>query len=361
MKIVFIAPSTSQPRILKRIVSLKYAGFDVKVYAYDRGVYNCNNFPPNIDVELLGNLKDGENYWAKIRTMNRDILRIISIEGRYNVIYYSFGYFGSFCLMLHKVKYLYEMSDVLYGYKKFNLIRPIMKFVDKIMVKRSEITLMTSEGFQNFLFGGKKQNNVLLQPNKLNAYFLDKERHFQKVNSTINLKFAFIGAIRYPNTILRFARIIGNYYPNHEFHFYGDSIMAKEFQEATSQFNNVIFHGAFRNPYDLEAIYHNIDIVACCYENESLNERIAEPNKLYEAAFFGKPIIVSKNTFLASQIEKYGCGWAIDAYSDESIRCFIDKLSPDEYNRIVEAEMNLPKNFLIDNPKILIDQLKSMN
>ena len=38
MRIVFIAPSTSQPRILKRIVTLKNAGFDVKVYAYDRGV-----------------------------------------------------------------------------------------------------------------------------------------------------------------------------------------------------------------------------------------------------------------------------------------------------------------------------------
>lgn len=361
MKIVFIAPSTSQPRILKRIISLKDAGFEVKVYAYDRGVYNCNNFPQNIDLELLGAFEDGGNYVSKIKVMNKDISRIIRLEGRYNVIYYSFGYFGSLCLMLHKVKYVYEMSDVLYGYKRFNLIRPIMKFIDKRMVRHSEITLMTSEGFIHYLFPNSTLKNIVLQPNKLNQYFADKERNFRKISVTNNLKFAFVGAIRYPNTILRFAKIIGDYYPNHEFHFYGDSIMVKDFQIATSQYENVVFHGAFRNPYDLESIYHNIDIVVCCYENESLNERIAEPNKLYEAAFFGKPIIVSKNTFLATQVGKYRCGWAIDAYSDDSIRNFIDKLSADEYNHIVDVEMSFPVDFLIDNPQKLIDRLKSIN
>lgn len=361
MRIVFIAPSTSQPRILKRIVSLKEAGFEVKVYAYDNGIYKCNTLPNNIPFEVLGTVVNGSNYFRKLIQFRKDIKRIVSIENGANTLFYGFGYFMALFLCFQKVKYVYEMSDVLYGYKQFNYVRHIMKSIDKMLVRKSIVTVMTSEGFNKFLFGKEVLSNVVFQPNKLNQFFLEKDRSSRKISNTENLKFAFIGAVRYPNTILRFATVIGKYFPTHEFHFYGDSNMVKEFQDATSQYNNVIFHGAFRNPYDLESIYHNIDIVACCYENESLNERIAEPNKLYEAAFFGKPIVVSKNTFLASQIEKYGCGWAINAYSDDSIRCFIDRLSSDEYNRIVEAEISLPDNFLIDNPKILIDRLKSMN
>ena len=361
MRIVFIAPSTSQPRILKRILSLKNAGFDVKVYAYDNGIYRCNTLAEDIPVKILGTVRNGKDYLIKLFQLKCDITRIVSIESTNDTLFYGFGFFIALFLCVQRVTYIYEISDVLYGYKQFYFVRPIMKLIDKILVNKSKITIMTSEGFNQFLFGEYKRHNVVFQPNKLNQYFTDKERSFRKINNTSNLKFAFIGAIRYPNTILRFAKIIGKHYPNHEFHFFGDSHMVEIFQEATNQYNNVFFHGQFRNPDDLENIYHSIDIVVCCYENESLNERIAEPNKLYEAAFFGKPIIVSKNTFLASQIEKYRCGWAIDAYNDESIRHFIDNLSASEYNRIVDNEKELPDEFLIDNPQMLIEKLRALN
>ena len=359
MRIVFIAPSTSQPRILKRIVTLKNAGFDVKVYAYDRGVYNCNALPSDIDVEIIGLFSDGKDYWAKVTTMKKDISKIVKVEGK-DCLYYNFGYFGSFYLMLKGVKYVYEMSDVLYGYTRFNLVRPIMKFIDKILVRRSKITIMTSEGFHHYLFGKKIRENVVIQPNKLNSYFHDIERNFNPITTTQKLRFGFIGAIRYPNTILRFARVIGQYYPNHEFHFYGDSAVVNDFIAATTDYKNVIFHGAFCNPVDLESIYANVDIVACCYENESLNERIAEPNKLYEAAFFGKPIIVSTNTFLADQVNKYKCGWVINAYSNEEIRHFIDTFNMDDYKRIIEIEVNMDPESLIDDPYILIEKIKQI-
>ena len=58
-----------------------------------------------------------------------------------------------------------------------------------------------------------------------------------------SLNFSYVGAFRSPNTIFRFARIIGEKYPNHQFHFYGDSIFRNEVIEIANSFDNVKYHG----------------------------------------------------------------------------------------------------------------------
>ena len=85
---------------------------------------------------------------------------------------------------------------------------------------------------------------------------------------------------------------------------------------------------SLKNPEDLNSIYSNVDIVVACYEAENLNERIAEPNKLYEAMFFCKPIIVSKDTFLANQVNENKFGWVVDAYNDAEIIEFVKNILP---------------------------------
>ena len=48
---------------------------------------------------------------------------------------------------------------------------------------------------------------------------------------------------------------------------------------------------------------------------------------MYEAIFFKKPILVSSNTFLAKQVEKYKSGYAINASKDDNIINFINSLT----------------------------------
>ena len=110
----------------------------------------------------------------------------------------------------------------------------------------------------------------------------------------------------------------------------------------------------------MENIYKQVDVVISCYDTSTINERIAEPNKLYEAMFFCKPIVVSPGTFLANQVTNYECGYTLDASCDSTIYKFLDNINIEELNEICAKLFRMGKDQLIDNPSPLLSFVESM-
>lgn len=355
-RIIFIVDMLSQPRCIKRVTAIAKAGFDCSVYGYDRGAYSVNTYPDNIQVHTLGTLPSGSGNFYKLYKNIKDINRIVKENGRNNVLYYSFGILASFGLYLKHVKFVQEIADIMYAYPRFKRVEPFLKKLDKILIKRSLITVMTSEGFKQYY--GLKEPNIVVQPNKVNASLIDVERKPLTPSCADHLVFAYVGAIRY-DTIFKFAETIGKFYHQHEYHFYGESYKENmlEVDRLVSTYPNVKKYGVFKNPDDLPSIYNKIDVVTACYQASSLNERIAEPNKLYEAIFFCKPIVVSEGIFLAEQVKKYGCGFCMDASSERSIREFVDSLNGKDLSAISHREYLMDTTVSIDNEKELINRI----
>lgn len=353
--VVFIASLLSQPRCIKRVTSFLNAGYRCIVYGYDRGVYDVNCYPEGVEIHKLGTLDNGE-YLNKFKTVNNDVSFIVG-RHKSHVLYYSFGFAPALMLSFKKVKFVYELSDVWYAYPRFNKIRFLLKFVDKRIISKSALTLMTSGGFCNFF--KETGQKILLQPNRISPYFLNKNRTIKEIN--YNLSFGFVGSIRYKN-IFRFAEVIGKHYPNYSFNFYGggDKDTLNKIQDLISSYTNVRYWGKFKSPEDLEQIYSNLDIVVACYDNNSINERIAEPNKLYEALFFAKPIIVSQGIYLSERVKELACGYTLDASSIDNIKAFIDNLSIDSVRCISEHESTIPLDQIIDNSNLLINRISEI-
>lgn len=360
-KIVFITGALSQPRIIKRINSFIDNGYEVEVYGFDRGKYSINKETYKCDINIVGEQKDGQNYFAKLIQIYNLHKSLNNKSKSDNSTFYLFGFIEAFFSLFFHYKYIYEISDILYGYNKFKPIEWLIKLVDKIIIKKSILTVMTSEGFEEYFYPNKKYNNIVIQPNKLNSFFnsIDRNNLDYSVKKE-SIIFSYVGAFRYPNTVFRFAHIIGKNFPQHKFYFYGDSIFTNEVKDIASLYENVKYLGPFKNPNDLMSIYKTIDIVVACYDTKDLNERIAEPNKLYEAMFFKKPIIVSPNTFLEKQVNKYGIGYSIDASIDNKIINFINSLSDESINGIMNNLELIGRDELIDdNSKNIISKLEN--
>ncbi len=356
-KVVFVVDSLSQPRCIKRILSFANAGYECEVFGYDRNKYNCNTLPDSIKVTVLGEMHDGKDYYKKIAVLRKDIQKIINSQQGQDPLYYSFGFFATILFFLRKKPYIYEISDILYGYPKFSKIMGLLKSLDKKLIKRSIITVMTSEGFRDFL--DVHYENIVIQPNKVNAKLLNFDRYPLEVSESDGLVFSFVGAIRY-DTIFKFAEIIGSMFPQHEFHFYGQASgrSLERCNNLSSKYANVKYFGAFKNPDDLDSIYKNIDVVVACYTPTSLNEKIAEPNKLYESMFFCKPIVVSDGLFLSKQVQRYQCGYCIDATVEQNIVDFVKHLSVEHINRISQKEFDMNSTELVDDPKEIIKKVQ---
>jgi len=355
-KIVFLLDSISQPRCIKRINSFISHGYEVEIYGIDRGKYNVNASIFEKKINVIDKQNDGKKHLNKVINNYKAIRKILKKHETEKAIFYSFGFLLTFSLMLNGCKnYIYEISDILYGYRKYNLLRPFFKICDKWIVKNSLLTVLTSEGFSKFLFGKDVPNNVVIQPNKINVFLSKGSRDkIDYVLSRNKLRFAYVGAFRYPNTVFRFAKIIGVHYPQHEFYFYGDSQLTNQVISISEDYDNVKYFGHFKNPEDLNEIYNNLDVVIACYEAQNLNERIAEPNKLYEALWFNKPIVVSENTFLAEKVKKLQCGYVIDASNDQSIVSFIESIKTCEINAIRENISSIDVDYIIDDEAVNI-------
>ena len=357
-KVVFVVDSLTQPRCIKRILSFANAGYECEVYGYDRKKFNCNILPEGIKVTVLGEMKDGEDYLKKLKTLRKDIRGILKTHKSENPLFYSFGFISTLLFFLRRKEYIYEISDILYGYPKFDKVLWLFKWIDKRMIKKSIVTVMTSEGFREFL--GLQADNIVIQPNKVNSTLVDAVREPMSVTKNQGLVFSFVGTARY-DTIYRFAEVIGTHFPQHQFHFYGQAYggALKVCTNLSSRFPNVKYYGAYKNPEELEGIYSKINIVVACYTPNSLNERLAEPNKLYESMFFCKPIIVSDGIFLARQVKAYQCGYCLDATSDNNIIDFVNNLDADDINRISSQDSRMDPNSLVDNPSEILDKVQA--
>lgn len=356
LTIVFIVPSLSQPRCIKRVASICDAGYNCVVYGYHRGIYDINTFPEYVSVHKLGEMVNGkviENF----RMMRKDVKHIIAENGK-DCIYYCFGMLSAVMFARKGVKYIYEISDVPYAYPRYDKFNFVLKALDRRIIGHSLLTVMTSGGFKKYL--NVDGDKIVVQPNRVNA-LLKGVKRTPLCHKEERFRFAFIGAIRY-NTVLRFAKVIGKEFPQHEFHFYGGAKVEtlEKVNELVKTYGNIEYHGLFKSPADLASIYKNVDIVIACYDIASQNERIAEPNKLYESLCFCKPIIVSGGTYLADRVKSLQCGFVLDEQSEQAISSFIKQIDPSVVNEISRREALLQEGEYIDDVTVLTSKIHSL-
>ncbi len=346
MQIVFLQNSATQPRCHKRFRSFKRLGVDGVVYSFDRNWYNVN-LPKDMEIHSLGKLNPG-SYFKRFFLYIKKLRPVFKKhEGS---IFYCYGQDIALVAYLLGRKFVYEESDLMYlGYKE-SFVGKVMKKVDTFLQRKSIATVLTSQGFVEYLYGeGKCPQNVFVIPNKLDSFFLSYNRPLPKQSDIAHLNFAFIGLIRYERYISAFVEEMVAFNPNYEFHIWGDGAADKRafVDELCAHFVQVKYHGPFRNPIDLPEISSKVDFNFICYNAAGLNEKIAEPNKLYESTFFNTPVLVSPSTYLSKVIRKWDTGFIIDCNDREDIRRFLRSLSADK----IEIKKN---NSLQINAELLI-------
>lgn len=360
-KLIFLLASISQPRCLKRIKAFIKEGYEMEIYGFDRGYYNNNATVEEFGIKNLGFVPSGSGYFKKVLYTRRKLKAIFKKNQTVNVLYYCFSFDLALVCKLNNKKYAYEISDLVYGYFNNKYVRRFFISLDRKLIASSFVTVMTSKGFQDFLYPKEAPEHIVIQPNRVHNCFSTINR---SLNGKVphNLSFSYVGAFRYPNTVFRFAKIIGENFPQHTFRFHGDSHLTQQVKDLAAMYENVTYYGPFINPDELSRIYSKIDVVVACYDIKTLNEKIAEPNKLYEALFFKKPIIVSKNTFLESQvIDKYKCGYAIDATSDSEIINLVNSLNPISIKQVISRIDQVAIEHIIDDESFEIIQFIKNN
>src|SRR5579885_844872 len=116
---------------------------------------------------------------------------------------------------------------------------------------------------------------------------------------------------------------------------------------------NVVYGGAYRNPEDLPALYNSVDLVWSVDCNvPDANSRWLLTNGLYEAGYFGKPVIGLAENAVGRFAAQHGIGWALDGPSHAKLADFIRHLSPEDYQQKRQAITELRTEFFVESDEI---------
>lgn len=327
MKIVFIINSLQAPRCIKRVNEFIERGFDIDAFAFSRKE-NERKVSCNFKINIIGEYSNKTSFCRRIPILYSGIRSVVnSYNDRKDIIFYLFQL--DVAMVFHflsiKSNYIYEESDLMHTYIRNKILNKLLERIDKNIINNSQLSVFTSEGFIKYHYGNIADKKCIVIPNRLNKDILNFNNLPSKDINIKRLKIGFVGGARF-KSVFNFVKTYCEEFPCCEFHFFGYIDKSSEFY-VLDKYPNCYFHGAFKNPDDLPIIYSQIDLVLSAYDVSFENVKYAEPNKLYEAIYFEKPIIVSKGTFLEQKVLSLGIGYSIDPLDSSCIINFINKLT----------------------------------
>ena len=207
-------------------------------------------------------------------------------------------------------RYLFDIRD--YTHENIGLYYQI----EEMLIRNAFATVISSRGFLKWLPAG---DYVVTH----NVARTDPSDYPAKALNTDNCRIGYVGSIRYyePNI-----QLLNQFRNRDRYHldYYGTFAKGCDLEAycRANDIQNVSFFGRYNND-DKKEIYRNIDVINSVYGIQSLETSTLMPHRLYDAAIYKCPIIVSKNSYLAEVVEKYGLGFAADEET-ESIPELLD-------------------------------------
>jgi succinoglycan biosynthesis protein ExoL len=116
---------------------------------------------------------------------------------------------------------------------------------------------------------------------------------------------------------------------------------------------NVTYGGPYRNPEEIAEVYGAVDIVwSMDFNSPNSNSKWLLTNGLYEAGYFGKPVIGVRGTAVGQVLESWGSGWCLDEPVETAVVDFIRKLTPEQYEAKCEALARLSPDLFMETDEI---------
>ena len=302
--IVMIAPTTSQPRFHKRALQLK-SFCNVEVFAFSRGYYEVNTFPPELPFTSLGRVEDGK-YGSRVINLAR---AINTIRRRTKTLGNCYFYAMSLdCLVAARLSGIkrgfYEVGDL----RQAEGVGRFFAAPEQWLLKSISGFVLTSRYFFEDFYRHNpaiSQDKIYVIDNKVHTA-LRSQRPQDKSFSDERIIIGLVGLFRYQRPIELLLELAHANPDKYLVECFGDGPLKGLIESHVCE--NIRYHGAFKNPEELPEIYRKIHLNYVVYDSSSINVRLAIPNKVFESAFFGVPIICCENTAVGKMAEEWGIG-----------------------------------------------------
>ncbi len=359
MKLVVISSTDTHIRVKRRLLQLREISNNLQIFFYKRENWYVGAALNWDNIDYLDTIGNG-NYILRLKTYIKGYLKIRKyLQNNQNDLVYCFGFDIALKLLFIKDKnFIVEIGDIRIP---SGLLKYIVNIVEYLILRKSKGFVVTSEKFIEH-YKAKFPNlkiNYILAPNKLSPPDNWMRPSFSLRDDKI-IHIGYIGKVRY-DPIFLLGEIAQNYPLKYCIHFFGEGPLLEPFKIKYMSCDNIKYYGDFDNFKELPEIYSKIDISYVVYDNRKLNVRIAVPNKLYESAYFKKPLIVADQTYLEELVNSMGIGFSINANDPNSVLSLFNKLSKADLKIYYDNLQSIPLESTIFPKEKFLKQIKLIN
>jgi glycosyltransferase involved in cell wall biosynthesis len=144
---------------------------------------------------------------------------------------------------------------------------------------------------------------------------------------------------------------------DHHLIFMGYGELEGVIQEAASRNSNIHFIEAVHSD-ELLSYTADADVGLALIENTCLSYYLSLPNKLFEYAACGVPIVVSNFPEMSGFIDTYNCGWKVDQNTNALRELIINVIPAEIENKRINAQNSSQFNSWKEAEKIFIEMNK---
>lgn len=358
MNITVLCSHVPDPRMSKRIRSLSKISSDLSVIYWDRTHGQGFKIEEFESANCLKLDASNERNFVKRSLESRSLLRRSSRilkERRPEMIYVS----GIECMPAarrmkrvcgsHIVLEIADLPANSYTERFSFLSKPLEALVNR-EVSSADSIVITSPYYYIDYYKHRtrfKEEEVFLFENVPEQSVFSG---FKKKPHDI-FRVAFIGGVRYFDSI-RTLFEAGKGIDGLEVLIAGKGPDYERVLELSKTYSNVKITGEYNYKKEIVSLYSEIDLVYAVYNTKGINERLALPNKLYEAIVCEIPIVVSKGTCLELYVKELGVGFLVtDGDVNELRTLFLEIMGAgnSKLQRISKKESEIKEGFFYEN------------
>lgn len=323
MKIALVCPSNMlyMPYVGNYTIILNEVGIDYDIIYWDRFIIEEQSEFVYRDLKV-GHQRGFLNYFKYCRF----VLNHLKKKSYDKIIVFGIQlvfFIKRFLVREYRNKFIIDIRDYNRIIKYFNI---------KKVIDNSAFTVLSSPGFKEWL---PKNNKYIINHNTQ----VISEKLLYNVNNNLNNKkrinINYIGSIRDYKLNIDFINALKNN-ERIKLYFHGEGLINKDIEEYLNKNNikNVRLTGKYEREEEPD-LYIKTDLVNVLIPNDSINSRTLLPNRLYNAAIYGKPILAFEGTYLSKIIKEYNLGLVISSFQniEDMIVDYFDKFSNIVYEK----------------------------
>lgn len=143
------------------------------------------------------------------------------------------------------------------------------------------------------------------------------------------LRLGWVGILRCSRSLDILCQLAAQY-PDHlqiDLHGIPSGVEVPDFEDRIAPYQNIVFHGRYRSPEDLDHIYGNMDLVwSIDFMEAGYNSLWLLPNRIYEGGYFSVPSVAVDGTETARWVAEREGGFVLQEPLLESASDLVQKL-----------------------------------